>query len=93
MMTFKEVCKSLKLKTTKTEAQACCFLEERGYQFLVDFGIKNAVEKATREKSRYIREPAWSLRECVTLQSKVDLDFLKNCGISPVEFSKDGLIK
>jgi hypothetical protein len=38
----------LNLRTTKLVDYACRFLESRGWRFCVDFGVKNAVEKASQ---------------------------------------------
>ena len=42
----------LKLETTMKQDIACCYLEGKGYQFLVDFGYENAIDKmkAIKEK-------------------------------------------
>jgi hypothetical protein len=38
----------LKLPTSRTQDDACLFLEAKGYRFLVDYGYENAVELAER---------------------------------------------
>jgi len=58
-MTWRRYVSLIALRATDMEAFACDFLEARGFVFLVDFGIKNAIDKAIEEFSREWDQRLW----------------------------------
>lgn len=46
-MKFEDAVRLLKLKVKPSVADACRYLESRGYRFCVDFGYQNAVGLAS----------------------------------------------